>query len=239
MMVNNDTLFDPHAVSELVRAALADPQAGIIVPKVFYYDAPRSIWAAGARYRRFPAAIVLKKTRGEDDGRFDAETHLEFTPFCVGVFSRKMLDSAGLLDSGYHFYYEDYDLCIRAKSAGFTIRFEPKAHIWHKISKTIRGGKKTEFWRVYGRSHGIFCQKFPFHPYVANRFSRWYLQARTLYEGRLSGLEAFRKAFLEGLEAELTPPPRWREVDEPAMLEVRLPGSADVTESNEGGRLTT
>lgn len=216
-MVNNDTTFDPDAIGILVQAMLKHPETGVVVPKKLYYDHPNVIWSAGARYRKNPPAIILKKTKGEDDGRYDGEPLPDYTPYCVCLFSRKVLDDVGMLDPVYHFFYEDYDHCVRARAAGYDVRFEPTARIWHKISKTLKVGNKSEFYRVYGRSHAIFCTKFPNDPYVSNRHSLRYLLMRTLYEGGVSGLRGFRTGYRQGLQESVAPPPRWNEVNEPAM----------------------
>lgn len=220
IVYNNDTRSDPEAITRMVERAQALPDVGIVIPKVYYYDHPASIWAAGSRYRRFPPAIVLNKTSDDDDGRFDAMEDIEFAPYCVALFTRTALLEIGLLDTVYRFFYEDYDLGLRARAAGYRMVFAPTAHIWHKISKTIKINK-AEFWRIYGRSHRIFCRKFQKHPYVQGFGNQVYLLARTLYEGKPKGLLAFRQGLREGRQAELGVEPTWQDADEPDMLVVR------------------
>lgn len=220
VVYNNDTRSDPEAIALMVERTQALPDVGIVIPKVYYYDHPASIWAAGSRYRRFPPAIVLSKTADDDDGRFDAMEDIEFAPYCVALFTRAVLTDVGLLDTVYRFFYEDYDLGLRARAAGYRMVFAPSAHIWHKISKTIKIDK-VEFWRIYGRSHGIFCRKFHTHPYVQGFGNQAYLCARTLYEGKPKGLRAFRQGLREGRQAELGVEPTWDRAVEPDMLVVR------------------
>jgi hypothetical protein len=207
-IVNNDTVFDPEAVTHMVETAQADPCAGIVIPKAYYHGEPGIIWSAGARYRRFPPALILNKTPGEDDGRYDDMPVVEITPYCVCIFRREMLLKTGQLDTVYQFFYEDYDHCLQAKNAGFRVRLAPEASIWHKIGKTIRA-KKSEFWRIYGRSHAVFCRKFPGHAYVANPLSLPYLVARTLFEGNVSGLKHFLGGWREGRGVVLGDPVPW------------------------------
>jgi GT2 family glycosyltransferase len=58
-------------------------------------------------------------------------------------------------------YYEDIDLCIRMKRAGYEIWYEPKAIMWHDIPDGARA-KASEFWRwrLKSNSMGLFHRKY-------------------------------------------------------------------------------
>jgi len=58
---------------------------------------------------------------------------------CAMFFPADMLATVGFLDSRYFLLYEDSDWCFRGKSAGYRCLMVPKAHVWHKVSATIRG----------------------------------------------------------------------------------------------------
>ena len=45
---------------------------------------------------------------------------------------RTVLERLGGWDAGFFLYSEDVDLCRRAWSAGFTVRYEPSAHVVHE-----------------------------------------------------------------------------------------------------------
>ena len=60
-MANNDTTVAPDAIRILLDAAEREPRAGILMPRIFYYDDPDLVWSAGSRFRRFPPAIVMRK----------------------------------------------------------------------------------------------------------------------------------------------------------------------------------
>ena len=58
ILFNNDTKIAPDAVRRMSEEAALHPAAGMVVPKIFYYDHPTHIWAAGSHYRRFPPVVV-------------------------------------------------------------------------------------------------------------------------------------------------------------------------------------
>jgi GT2 family glycosyltransferase len=226
VMANNDTKFDEEAVSEMVKCVQARPAAAVVIPKIFYYDEPRTIWAAGSRFRRFPPAIIQNRTTDDDDGRFDGMGELAFAPYCITLFTREVLQTLGLLDTNYHFFYEDYDFCQLARDRGYVVAFAPASHAWHKISKTIKSGGKgnAKFYRIYGRSHAIFSRKFTSHREMTGWVARCYLYARTLYEGGLTGLRAFHEGMRKGAREELVPIPPWDVADEAHMIDYSRPG---------------
>jgi len=219
VIFNNDTTVDPDGLAHLAAAAAESPQAGLVVPKIFYYDHPDMVWSAGSFRRRFPPVIVMHKTRGPDDGRHDARRDLDAATFCVILLTRPMIESAGLLDPDYHFMYEDYDLCIRAREAGFGIRFAPAAHVWHKISRTTGAGtRKPAFWHTHGRSESVFRRKFRRYRWLTGWTHALYIILRFMAEGHAYGLVPYLKGWRAGALEPLHPPPRLGEAPRGRLL---------------------
>ena len=214
-ILNNDTVVDARTVDRLVADARAHPEAGILAPKIFYYDAKDAVWSAGSRYRRFPPAVVLRRTEGPDDGRYDGAPELEFITTCALLFPRAFLEKAGLLDANFFILHDDYDLSIRARQAGFSIRLVPSAHLWHKVSKSTQVGKPNPFvWRHAGRSEAIFRRRHrAAYPWLTGWTHLAYVLARMLAEGHSYGVKPFLQGFREGRRAELKPVPRWNGAD--------------------------
>jgi GT2 family glycosyltransferase len=209
IIFNNDTTVAPDGLAHLSAAATANPQAGLVVPKIFYYDHPEMVWSAGSFFRRFPPVMVMRKTRGRDDGRHDADRELDAATFCVILLTRPMLDAAGLLDTDYHFMYEDYDLCMRVREAGFGIHFTPEAHVWHKISKTTGAGtRKLSFWNNYGRSEVVFRRKFRRYRWLTGWTHALFIILRFVAEGHVYGVMPYLRGWLAGSREPLHSPPR-------------------------------
>lgn len=212
LMINNDTMVHPLAVRRLVEAAEAEPEAGILVPKIFYHSDPKVIWSAGSRFRKFPPVVVMQKTKVADDGRFDRCTELEFTTFCAVLLRGRMLEQIGLLDTDFYIYAEDYDMSIRAREAGFRIRLVPDAHIWHKVSKSMRAGSRNpSFWENYGRSTAIFCRKHAGYRGLTGPAHVAYVIARFIAQGQYYGTLPFLRGYRAGHTAVLNPAPKWKD----------------------------
>ncbi|NLB65364.1 MAG: glycosyltransferase family 2 protein [Lentisphaerae bacterium] len=209
VILNNDTTVHPTFIDHLVQAAIEHPKAGMFVPKIYYYDHPDTIWSAGSVFRRFPPVVYMRKTRRPDDGRFDEPQDLNYATFCIIMFSRAMIEQVGLLDTDYHFLYEDYDLCIRSREAGFGIRYVPAARVWHKVSMTTGAGTPNpKFWRTYGRSESIFRRKFRRYRWLTGWTHAIYIVARFVAEGNWYGFKPYIQGWRQGARDPLHPPPR-------------------------------
>ncbi|MBP7830954.1 MAG: glycosyltransferase family 2 protein [Kiritimatiellae bacterium] len=226
-MVNNDTTIAPDLLRRLVDAAAAEPRAAILVPKIYYYDEPKVVWSAGARFRAFPPAIVIRRGRAEDDGSLDAPLDLPFATTCALGFPRRALETLGLLDRNFFFFSEDYDLSLRARGAGELIRFVPEAHMWHKVSKSTKVGSPNPFfWRTYGRSTRIFCRKHRrAHPWMTGPAHLLYVLLRMIAEGKRFGVRPFLEGWREGGRAEVLPVPQadGKGVDEGTLVRAATP----------------
>ena len=121
-----------------------------------------------------------------------------------------MLKDAGLMDPNIVYYYEDYDLCLRIRDAGYTIKLIPAARSWHKVARiTHESSASPAFWKNYGRSVAIFRRRQARHRWLAGPVSLAYLFLRAVYEGKLRALSSFREGLREGRAADLQPAPRW------------------------------
>ncbi|MFH0879379.1 MAG: glycosyltransferase family 2 protein [Lentisphaerota bacterium] len=207
-MINNDTIVDPQLLARLTAEGEHDSRAAVLVPKIFYYDDPKTVWSAGSRYRPFPPAIVIQKGQGPDDGSFDKVRNLDFATTCALMFPRWSLEKLGLLDINFFFFSEDYDLSLRIRESGDFIRFVPSALMWHKVSKSTKVGSRNDFfWFIYGKSEMIFCRKHRNHRWMTGWAHRLYIILRFLMEGKHYGLVPFLKGMRAGSREPLKPIP--------------------------------
>lgn len=63
-----------------------------------------------------------------------------------GLTKKKLLEKIGLFDDKYFIYWEEVDLCYRAKKAGYKIVVATKAKIYHNTSSTM---KKYTYQKIY------------------------------------------------------------------------------------------
>lgn len=218
-MANNDTAVAPDCVRILLDAAEREPETGFLMPRIFYYDHKDLVWSAGSRFRRFPPAIIMRKGRSPADA-FDREEELEFSSLCTVLMRGRALKDAGLMDPNIVFYYEDYDLSLRVREAGYTIKLIPAGRSWHKVARITREGQSSPaFWTNYGRSVAIFRRRHRRHRWLTGPVNLAYLLLRAAYEGKPRALPLVLAGLREGRSVALQAVPRW-DTPSPDPIEV-------------------
>ncbi len=120
-VVNQDTWVEPDWLGRLVAAAASDPAIGILTSAQYDYDG-HALEPVFAR--------LLAGTNG-DHQFIDA-------PEVIGavlLLRRAVLRRVGLFDPLYFAYFEEADLCRRARRAGFRVGLVPgsRVHHWHAL----------------------------------------------------------------------------------------------------------
>lgn len=101
---------------------------------------------------------------GKIDHIFGRNTHLTspgeadyFSGACLFMKTRVFQKLNGF-DKDYFLYYEDTDLCLRAKELGFTLGLVPEVKVFHHLSASTNkmGSKKI---KVLAFSHIKFCKR--------------------------------------------------------------------------------
>lgn len=205
LMLNNDTTVASDMLTPLLRAGETDPQAGILTPKVLYYDEPDRIWAVGGRYRTFPPAIVMLG-RDKPDASFKEPQYLDYALSCGLLIHRRAFEKAGLFDPGYFFQFDDWDFSQRVRAHGLHIQFVPEARMWHKVSRSTRQHAEF-FWRVWGESSTRYYRRHGRPAWLSLPIHIGYIMARELFKGNAQMLKHFLSGVHTGLAKPLGPIP--------------------------------
>jgi GT2 family glycosyltransferase len=141
LFLDDDTVVDEALAGALVAAMRSDPHAGLVTPKAYRMGAGDVIASAGGMKVRLGLGNVIEIGIGERDrGQFAESTTVDS---CVGfavLARRDALNRCGGFDERYNPYgWEEVDLSLRMREAGFTIRYEPGAVCWHAGGTPGRG----------------------------------------------------------------------------------------------------
>ena len=136
VLLNNDVIVPPNWLQELVAGMESDQRIGIAGCKLFFADGVTIQHAGG--YVKHPLGTTGHFGYGQrDDGRLNVQTDVDYVTGAAMAIRRAALDEIGTLDRGYWFYYEDVDLCYRARRKGWRVVYVPKASLIHLESATM------------------------------------------------------------------------------------------------------
>jgi GT2 family glycosyltransferase len=135
VVLNNDTEVEADCVRRLVEAAEADSRVGLVAPKILVHGAPDTLWYAGGD---LALARGTGRHRGEGarDARFTPGQRADDVSFATGccfLITRAALEVTRGFDDAFFAYNEDVDLSWRLRRAGFRLRYEPAARLYHKV----------------------------------------------------------------------------------------------------------
>lgn len=141
-LMNNDLkVLDPDWLSAMVRHAVR-PDVGIVGAKLLYEDG--TIQHAGITLGISLASHLYKSAPSSAEGR---DGRLSLTQDVSGVTAacllirRDVWDQVGGLDEDFPVAYNDVDLCLKVRAAGYRILWTPDAVLYHLESKSR--GKDT------------------------------------------------------------------------------------------------
>ena len=147
MLVNPDVGLAPGFVRALV-AALDDPDVGIAGARLLFPDGCTLQHAGGDL--RLPLALTVHRGHGEPDA--DAYRRPAEVPYVTGAAlatRRTTWEQLGGFDESFWpAYYEEVDLCLRARAAGLRVRYVPDAVATHGETSAL-GRASVAYYRLY------------------------------------------------------------------------------------------
>jgi GT2 family glycosyltransferase/glycosyltransferase involved in cell wall biosynthesis len=153
LLVNSDAVLAPDSLATLLAIAAARPQAGILAPIILSREEPDRVASAGIRFsvtsgrmRHIAAGQRLSGLPAVEAQAVDAVSG------CVMLIRRQALERVGGFDEAFFFSFEDIELCLRVRKAGFEVLSVPAALAYHEGGTSIG---RTSPQRVYfaARNH--------------------------------------------------------------------------------------
>jgi GT2 family glycosyltransferase len=137
IILNNDVILRPDWLAELLAPMAADPRIGIAGCKIFYPDGKTLQHAGGTIYppRMVPDHFGYREV---DEGKYDELRDVNYVTSAAMALRLDMLEQIGYLDDGFFpIYYDDVEICFRARDAGYRVVYVPRATMIHLESATV------------------------------------------------------------------------------------------------------
>jgi GT2 family glycosyltransferase len=162
VQLNNDIIVDPNWLKELVQVMKNNPRIGIAGCKILVYGKENIIAQIGSKIGRF-GDITNIGYHEKDEGQYD-EIRYDFD-YLLGasvIYRKEVIDRIGGHDPEYFMYFEELDICTRARAMGYEIAYVPHARVWHKHQATTKKLDPSGRFRyyMYNRSKYRFFIKF-------------------------------------------------------------------------------
>jgi len=166
LILNNDLVVAPDFLDHLVAAAEAEPTLGIAGAKVCFYDYPDLIQSAGAKISMWRGRMSFIGLKQKDRGQFDTEHQVDCVSGSCLLIKTEVIEKVGMFDESFFAYWDEADYCTRVRKAGYTVKYVPRAKVWHKNpikqrvwERTPRGRGTTLRYYYSGRNNIWFMRK--------------------------------------------------------------------------------
>ncbi len=172
LLLNADTLVEAGSLAALVELLDRQPRAGIAGSQLLSPD--RQVQASPFRFLGVATEIDGGLRLGAVTRLLSRWTVVPPTPTVACpvewvsgasmILRRSMLEQVGLLDEGLYTYFDDVDLCLRARRAGWETWYEPASRVVHLegastgiVRRVVK--RRPDYWfqarrRFYLKNHG-------------------------------------------------------------------------------------
>jgi len=158
ILMNPDVTVNRTTLRFLADALQRDPKAAIAGCKLLYPDG-KTIQHAGGTLS-YPLALANHYGYGEQDqGQYDELREVDYATGAVLAVKKPAIDAIGWFDEGFYpAYFEETDLCYRARQAGYRVLYVPQAVAIHHESETT-GRDTFQYYHFYHRNRLRFVLK--------------------------------------------------------------------------------
>jgi GT2 family glycosyltransferase len=139
LLLNADTIVQEHALDALVEFMDGHPGAGIAGSQLLWPDGTpqaspfrfQGVLSELDRGLRLGIVTRLLRSATTVDPRPAGAAPVEWVSGASIILRRSMLEQVGLLDEGLYTYYDDIDICLRARRAGWETWYVPESKVFH------------------------------------------------------------------------------------------------------------
>jgi GT2 family glycosyltransferase len=172
LLLNSDTIVKEHALEALVEFMDSHPRAGIAGSKMIWFDG--QVRASPFRFLNVVTELdsglrlgIVSKLLSRwclEPPKPKVSTQADWVSGASMILRRSMLEEIGLLDEGLYTYFDDVDICLRARRAGWETWYVVESEVVHLggASTGVTGRvvkRRPDYWfqarrRFFLKSYG-------------------------------------------------------------------------------------
>jgi len=119
------------------------PECGITGGKIFLKSNPKKVISSGYMMNNWTGNILPASGANKNK-------EPDWVQGCAMLIPKNVIEKIGVLDEGFSIaYFEDFDLCLRAKKAGYKINYLPEAIFLHGESTTANKNLPIKYQNWY------------------------------------------------------------------------------------------
>lgn len=168
LFLNNDTITTEDFVSRVVHEMEQRPDVGIAGPRIENEDGSFQLSAGNAPsliqelqdrilYRLVDTGSV--RARRHAERKFRKTQIVEWVTGAALFIRASLFQNLHAFDEGFFMYFEDKDLCMRAKAAGWKSLYCAEASIVHLRGGSIRSDNSSFLTTEYRKSQLLYYRK--------------------------------------------------------------------------------
>ncbi len=172
-IMDSDIEIQPHAVSTLVQSLAADPDIGLIAPKLIYPNGKlqKSIDQFPTLFRKLQRYFFLRSMEKTETDPGKANGDVDYAISAFWVMPAHVRNRVNGLDEAYFYAPEDVDFCLELWKKGFRVVYCPSACAVHHTQEISRGFRLNRAMVqhllglvYYFKKHGYLFRKPNFKP---------------------------------------------------------------------------
>jgi N-acetylglucosaminyl-diphospho-decaprenol L-rhamnosyltransferase len=159
-LLNPDVEIEQSGAMDRLAAQFADDRVAIVAPAL---RLPGGQIQDSARTVPTPVNLVRRRFVHRRAGALWSVGAVD-AGWVVGaamIIRRTSFQLVGGFDNRYLVYFEDVDLCVRMRRAGYSVRFDPGVVLAHQHAASSRQSMRNWTTRQHMRSALLFYRRFP------------------------------------------------------------------------------
>lgn len=145
-LVNDDASLEPDALARMLAAGAGDARVGAVAAQVRFQSDPGLVNSAGIDVDTL--GVATERLAGRPVAEAGHAGEIFGASGCVALYRMAMLRELGGLDERFFAYLEDVDLAWRARAAGWSCVYEPRAVAHHRGSASSGEGSSRKYFLV-------------------------------------------------------------------------------------------
>lgn len=148
VLINNDTVVPEDLVLKILASPIVEKTTGVVGGLIYFAkgfefedkyqkdELGKVIWYAGGEYDWDNVYAKHVGVNEVDKGQYDGQRETDFITGCLFITKAEILKEVGLFDERYCLYFEDSDLGLRIKKAGYKLIIDSNVKLWHKVAQS-------------------------------------------------------------------------------------------------------